>query len=142
MNKINKSKSIKFRNNLLRINELGLFVIIIFLSALIYFVNHEFLLLENIINILRSSVIYFIVGCGLTFVLVAGELDISVGSNLGFSGLIVAILLAKGIPIIIAIIIGIFCGISIGYINSFVVSQLKVPPLITTWEHYIFLEVL
>ncbi|MCL4417849.1 MAG: ABC transporter permease, partial [Actinobacteria bacterium] len=131
-NESKKSNLIKFRNNILQMNEIGLLIIVVFLGTIIYFKNHDFLLIENLINILRSSVFYFIVGCGLTFVLVAGELDISVGSNLGFSGLIVALLLQNGMPVVFAIILAIFCGLSIGYINSFIVSQLKVPPLIAT----------
>ena len=113
-------------------NEIGLIIIVVLLGIVIYLINHDFLSAENIIGILRNSVFYFIIGCGLTFVLIAGELDISVGSIVGFSGLIAAILLQKGIPVVFSIIIGIFCGLLIGYINSFIIGRLKVPPLIAT----------
>ena len=130
MNKDSKLK--KFRNIIFQMNEIGLIIIVVLLGIVIYLINHDFLSAENIIGILRNSVFYFIIGCGLTFVLIAGELDISVGSIVGFSGLIAAILLQKGIPVVFSIIIGIFCGLLIGYINSFIIGRLKVPPLIAT----------
>jgi len=130
LNKDSKLK--KFRNIIFQMNEIGLIIIVVLLGIVIYLINHDFLSAENIIGILRNSVFYFIIGCGLTFVLIAGELDISVGSIVGFSGLIAAILLQKGIPVVFSIIIGIFCGLLIGYINSFIIGRLKVPPLIAT----------
>jgi len=132
LDKGKESKLSKVRNKIIQINEIGLFVIIILLGAAIFIKNQDFLSVENIISILRSSVFYFIVGCGLTFVLVAGELDLSIGSNLGFSGMVTAILLQNGIPVAISIIAGIFSGLFVGFINSIIVGQFKIPPLIAT----------
>jgi ribose/xylose/arabinose/galactoside ABC-type transport system permease subunit len=127
-----ESKIIKFKNKILQINEAGLIIIMILLIAGFYIKNQDFLSGENIISILRSSVFYFIIGCGSTYVLVAGELDLSIGSLTAFCGIITTVALQLNIPVVLAIIIGILTGLLGGLINSIIVGTFKIPPLIGT----------
>jgi len=81
---------------------------------------------------MRGAVFYFIVGIGMTFVLICGQIDLSVGSNLAFSGLICAYVIIGGIPIPLAILIAILTSMFIGFLNGIMVTKFKIPALIVT----------
>ena len=119
-------------SKLLRIQELGLLGFIVAFSVLIAIINPEFVSFNNLINILRSSVFIFIIGCGMTFVLVGGEIDLSVGSVFGFTAVVFAISLRAGINIFLSIIITLISGIIVGLITGQIVVRFKIPALIVT----------
>ncbi|MBE0478179.1 ABC transporter permease [Candidatus Aerophobetes bacterium] len=88
---------------------------------------------HNIINVLRQAVALGLVGMGQTFVILAGGIDLSVGSTISLTSCLSAgIMAGRGEMVIPAILITFAVGICIGAANGFAVSYLKVPPLITT----------
>ena len=91
-----------------------------------------FLAKNNLINISQQIVTYLIIGCGLTFCLVCGGTDLSAGSSLGLSGIIVASLLIAGVPIYVAIPLAILFGLFMGIVNGFCIEVLGVFPFIAT----------
>jgi len=138
-NRIKKNSWLKrVINNTLQIRELTMFLIIIIFGLLIYSINRDFITVPNLVNILRGSAFYFIIGCGVTYVIIAGELDLSVGSAMALSGLISVLILKSGlnIPIILvvilAVIVGILSGAAIGFISGNLVTRLKIPSLVVT----------
>ncbi|MEM1484341.1 ABC transporter permease [Oscillospiraceae bacterium PP1C4] len=87
---------------------------------------------NNLINILQQVVTYAIIGYGLTFCLVCGGTDLSAGSSMALSGIIVTSLLIKGVPLTICIIVALGFGILMGIINGFSIEVLGVVPFIAT----------
>jgi ribose/xylose/arabinose/galactoside ABC-type transport system permease subunit len=119
-------------SKLLNIQELGLLIFIVAFGLFITVINPTFIKLENILNVLKSSSLKFIIGCGMTFVLVGAEIDLSVGSVYGFCGLATALALSFGVNVIVSIVIGIASGLLIGFITGMIVTNFKIPALVVT----------
>lgn len=117
---------------LLKMRELGLLAAVVIFGTIIAVVNPVFLSFENLVNVFRASVFIFIVGCALTFVFVGGELDLSVGSVLGLTGVVTALAMLRGIPVPLGILVGLSLGAGIGLINGFLVTRFRIPALIVT----------
>ncbi|GHT48007.1 ribose ABC transporter permease [Spirochaetia bacterium] len=87
---------------------------------------------DNFLIILRQTSINFIIAMGMTFVILTGGIDLSVGSVLAFSGAISAYLLSNGAPGIVAIFAALLIGAGCGLINGFLISYGKLQAFITT----------
>ncbi len=109
----------------------GILVLLIFIAALILTTN-DFLTLTNLDNLVRQVAVFAILSIGQLFVILTGGIDLSVGSVLGLSGGVTALLLAAGAPIPLAILAGLLVGLLVGVINGLLVSRLKLPPFIAT----------
>jgi len=113
-------------------SELGIAVPLVLLIVIVGIVNPVFFDLDNIFNVLRQSSFTFIIGLAMTFVLVGGGLDLSVGSVLALGGVIAGLALLGGVPIWIAVLLGVLAGVLIGLFNGIVVAVFKIPSLIVT----------
>ncbi|MCL2593487.1 MAG: ABC transporter permease [Defluviitaleaceae bacterium] len=91
-----------------------------------------FLAPANLRNILQQLVIFVIIACGLTFPIVGGGNDLSVGASMALAGIVVVALLIAGTPLVIAIIISLVIGIATGILNGFFIEFLGVVPFIAT----------
>ncbi|ARF68867.1 ribose ABC transporter permease [Paenibacillus larvae subsp. pulvifaciens] len=107
---------------------LGLIILIIIVSVL----NPSFLEPLNILNLLRQVSINALIAFGMTFVILTGGIDLSVGSILALSSAFVANMLVSGFEPILAIIIGCFLGGMMGMINGLMITQGKMAPFIAT----------
>ncbi len=105
-----------------------LIVLIIALSV----ASEYFFTWINFRNILDQCSVYLILSLGMTFVIASGGIDLSVGSVAGMSGVIMAVLMKAGMPVLPAVILGILSGIISGIANGAIVSMLKINPFITT----------
>lgn len=94
--------------------------------------NPNFLLPDNLLEILRTSVIYFIMGCGAALLVIGGGLDFSVGSIFTISALVGTSLISQGVPMGIGIVAAIVVGGLAGVINHLIVTYWHVPPIIAT----------
>jgi len=92
----------------------------------------RFLTVRNVVNIVQQISILTIVGVGLTFCFAAREIDLSVGFAASLGGLLVPLLLTKGVPIPVAILAGLGAGLVIGLVNAAIVTLVGVPSLIAT----------
>lgn len=116
---------------------LGLLVPLILLIVLITVVNPVFLDGRNIFNVFRQIAIFLILGTGMTIVMAARGIDLSVGSTVALSGCVAGIILKSGmfgdgLLSVVAVIAAIGVGACVGLVNGFAVTALKVPPLIVT----------
>ncbi|MEG2623801.1 MAG: ABC transporter permease, partial [Clostridia bacterium] len=91
-----------------------------------------FLKVDNIMTIALQTAITAITAYGMTFVIVSGAVDLSIGSTIAFTGVIVALLLQVGVPAWMAIIVTLLAGVLTGCINGFMVAKMKLPPFIAT----------
>ena len=106
-------------------------VLLIFVAALILTTN-DFLTLTNLDNLVRQVAVFAILSVGELFVILTGGIDLSVGSILGLSGGVTALILASGASIPVAILVGLGVGLVVGLVNGLLVSRLKLPPFIAT----------
>ncbi|HVB20878.1 MAG TPA: ABC transporter permease [Ktedonobacteraceae bacterium] len=109
----------------------GILVLLIFFAVMILLTN-DFLTPTNLENLVRQVAVFAILSVGQLFVILTGGIDLSVGSVLGVSGGVTALLLADGMSIPLAILIGLLIGLGIGLINGLLVARLKLPPFIAT----------
>jgi ribose transport system permease protein len=112
--------------------EFLLAVITIVLFGAMSFTVPNFLTKTNILSIFHGMSLSTIVVIGMTVVMIAGMVDLSVGSVLGCSGFAVAITMRAGVPIPIAVTIGVLAAIGWGSITGFMVSKVGVNFLIAS----------
>ena len=112
--------------------EFGVFVALVVLCVALPLLNDRFLTPTNLLNIGRQVSLMGIMAVGMTFVLVSGEVDLSVGSTYGLCGIAVGVLLVAGYPLALAIAAGLVLGAGIGLINGVLSTYLRVPSLIAT----------
>lgn len=105
---------------------------LIVFSLIISLLNDRFLTMGNMLNVLRQTSINSVIAAGMTFIILTGGIDLSVGSTLALTGAVGASLLASGVPLILALIITIILGAFIGFLNGLVISKGKVQPFIAT----------
>jgi len=116
----------------LGMKESGVIIPTIVLLIAVQIINPIFLSGENIINILRSSSFTLMTALGMTFVMIAGGIDLSVGSVVGIGGVITGIALTHNLPIFVGVLLGILTGVVIGYINGYIITKFKIAPLMMT----------
>ena len=105
---------------------------LIVFSVIVAFINSRFMTTSNILNILRQTSINAVIATGMTFVILTGGIDLSVGSILGFSGAVAAMMLASGVDSIIAIPVALIVGLMVGALNGVLISKGKLQPFIVT----------
>jgi ribose transport system permease protein len=108
---------------------LGSLVAVIIVMTLL---NSRFLTLGNIINISRHMSINMIIAVGMTFCLISGGMDLSVGSVGITAGCLAGVIMANTGNIPLAVGAGMLSGIFFGYINGVVIAKLRVNPFVTT----------
>lgn len=118
--------------DILSIREIGVLIPLVLMAIAIGCMNGAFFSFENIINVLRSTSFTFIVGVGMTIVLISAGLDLSIGSVFALGGMAAGFALHAGIPVPLAILLGILVGVLIGAVNGAIVVWAGIPPFITT----------
>ncbi|MCZ0737704.1 ABC transporter permease [Phreatobacter sp. AB_2022a] len=93
----------------------------------------NFLTETNILNVLRQAALLFLVGSGLTLVLIGGGIDLSVGANLGLSACLAALTLKATDSLVLTLLVGLATGTVIGLANGLAVAVMRIPPFIATY---------
>ncbi len=108
---------------------LGVLLVVIFIMAIM---SPYFFSWKNCRNILNQSAIYLALSIGMTFVICAGQIDLSVGAIIGFSGVCMGLLLNQGVSPIWAILIELLIGVIVGIVNGIFVAYGKINSFIVT----------
>ena len=110
--------------------------LVLFVAVFIIFglSSPRFWLPENIINIIKQAAVFAgIIGVGMTFVLLTGGIDLSVGSNMYLSVVCAGLLMrSSGLEIVPALLVSIIVGTLFGAFNAFCIIRLKIIPFMTT----------
>jgi ribose/xylose/arabinose/galactoside ABC-type transport system permease subunit len=93
--------------------------------------TNRFLSPLNLTNILVQSSIMAVIAIGMTFVIVGGGFDLSVGSTVAFAGCVAAMAMVQ-FGLIAGVVAGIAAGVAVGLVNGLIIAQLGVNPFITT----------
>ena len=121
-------------------------VLVVNILLVIYFwrASPDFLTQDNIANITWIVAPIAIIAIGEVFLLVCGELDLSVGFVLGFSGFLMHYLIDYySVPAVLAVLLCLLMGVAVGFCNGFITVALGVPSFITTLgTGYILLGIL
>ena len=117
---------------LIRAQEAGLVGVLVALSLAFGALNSSFLTADNIRNVFVAVAVVGIMSIGESFVIMAGDIDLSVGSVLGLSGLCAASVMAMGVPFWLAIPLGVGVGALCGLATGLVVAFGKVSSFIVT----------
>ena len=114
--------------------QFGILIVFIGLFAVLGIMAPEsFLSGGNLINVMRQASAQMVVAIGMTFVLILGGIDLSVGSVANLCGTISAGLIVKnGMSLEAAVVIGMAIGLGLGVVNGIVISKLKLQPFIAT----------
>ncbi len=118
------------RKNIL--DNMGAFIALIILVISMTFLSPAFLRTQNILNIFVHISTIAIMGIGMTFVILTGGIDLSVGSLAAFTALIMAVSMKAGVPVWAALLIGAAAGALQGWLNGAIIAFVKVPPFIVT----------
>lgn len=111
----------------------AVFVLVAMILAFVIIEPDTFATTSNLIQVLNQSALTAIVSMGLTFVLAAGDFDLSVGYATSFCGVLVAGFIQRnGLPIPAAIVLVLAAGAMIGLANGLIVTRVGVNPLIAT----------
>ncbi len=103
------------------------------LFAVFSLTTSTFLTSDNLFNILRNISFIGIVATGMTFLLVAGEIDLSVGSVFGFLTVVMGVLVARlGISPWPALLLVIALGALVGLVNGLISTRLAIPSFVVT----------
>ncbi|MCJ0952767.1 ABC transporter permease subunit [Mammaliicoccus sciuri] len=108
------------------------FIGLILLIVVISIMNSAFLDLSNLLNLLRQVSINGLIAFGMTFVILTGGIDLSVGSILALSSAFTAILITSGLDQIVALIVGVLGGFLLGVFNGVLVTFGSMAPFIAT----------
>ena len=107
-------------------------LILLILVIVVTIMNPKFLTTYNILNVFRQISVNGLIALGMTFVILTGGIDLSVGAILGLSGMALGLLILAGTPDVLAIIIVIVLGAFLGLFNGLLVSKLKLQAFIVT----------
>lgn len=112
----------------------GIFWIMLILIVIMSFISPAFFTGQNLMNIVKQAAITSIVGVGMTFVLITGGIDLSVGSVMALSGTLAASVAVadKGLPLILVLLTGVGLGALCGLANGIGVAYIEFPPFIMT----------
>ncbi|PIC62715.1 ribose ABC transporter permease [Sporosarcina sp. P13] len=107
---------------------IGLLLIVVIISIM----SPSFLTLNNLFNVLRQVSINALIAFGMTFVILTGGIDLSVGSILALTGAVTAGMMSGGMDPILAMLLGVLLGVLLGAINGLIIAKGKVAPFIAT----------
>lgn len=108
-----------------------LYIIVLGIIGLTY-AKPEFLSPPSVAAVMLSLTAQCIIAIGMTILLVSGTFDLSVGSTFALAGTVTAIWLKSGVPVPMAVGLGLAVGILIGLINGLIITELRINAFITT----------
>lgn len=114
---------------LIEYNFIAIFLVVVAIAAVL---SPNFLTPTNIANLFQQAAVVGVVAVGMTFVILTGNIDLSVGSVVALCGMLVAVLLAGGMPILPALALTILTGALAGAIIGLITALAEVPSFIVS----------
>ena len=113
-------------------DKLVLMAAIVAVFILFTSLNRNFMTMANIINLLVASSLVGLVAIGHTYLIIAGQNDLSPGSLAALSGVVAALLVSWGVPFMAAVLITIVIAAVVGVFNAWMVNKIKLEAFIAT----------
>jgi ribose/xylose/arabinose/galactoside ABC-type transport system permease subunit len=116
-----------------KFKEYGIFIAFLLICITLTFISPQFLTISNWSIIFTQVAINALLAFGVTFVIITGGIDLSIGSIVAVSGIVVATLgHPDQFPLIVPILGGLLMGLFIGILNGFLITKSKIAPFIVT----------
>jgi ribose transport system permease protein len=123
------------------VKEYGIYLVLLALMVFFSVVTGIFLTPSNLFNVARQISMLGIAAVGMTFVLLVGGIDLSVGSQVSLINIVTAWFMVKaGLPPLLSCLISIALASLIGFLNGWIIANIKMPPLIVTLASMTMLE--
>jgi ribose transport system permease protein len=106
---------------------------VLLIATSLALLSDAFLTVPNLLNVLRQAALLFLIASGLTLVVLAGGLDLSIGANVGLSACLVATAVQSTGSVVVGIAVGCLSGTVLGFVNGAIVAGLKLKPIIATY---------
>lgn len=103
------------------------------ISLALSLASGSFLTLGNVLNVLRQASLLFFIASGLTLVVLAGGLDLSVGANVGLSACLAGTVIQQTGSAVVGVMVALATGGAIGLLNGLMVTALRIPSFIATY---------
>jgi ribose transport system permease protein len=116
----------------INLSSFTIIILTLVLGAALTFTSETFLSVNNFVSILYGVSINFWGAIGFVYLMIMGELDLSVGSVYAFSGMMVGLLMKNHWPLLPALAVALTLSAAIGFINGFLVVRFKVPSMMIT----------
>jgi len=116
----------------MRARQFGTLIGLVALSGVLWILTPHFLTLSNLLNVAEQTSINAIVAVGMTFVILSGGIDLSVGSIVAVSGVVLGMALRDEQPLALALLAALVTGSICGLLNGLLVSFGNLPPFIVT----------
>jgi ribose/xylose/arabinose/galactoside ABC-type transport system permease subunit len=113
-------------------------LLLILVGAVLSLRSPYFLTVDNLLNVLLSIAIEGIIVLGMTYLIIIGELDLSVGSTMALAGVLAVVLQKYGV--ITAVAAGIAAGFVVGIVNGILVTRIRITSLAATLGMMILLS--
>ena len=114
------------------LSQYAIFVALAVECVVLAIATDSFLTANNLTNVIRQNAFPAIIAAGMTFVILTGGIDLSVGSVVALSGVLCADAIVHGWSIPAAVLLGIATGLVVGLVNGLVITRIGVPPFIVT----------
>ncbi len=112
--------------------EILLVVILALLFIFFGISSPVFFRVDTLMMLFKQASVYGIIAIGMTFVIASSGIDLSVGSVVGLSGVVVSMCMVSGLPILVSVLIALAASALVGVFNGLLVNDAKVPPFIAT----------
>ncbi|PHD61656.1 autoinducer 2 import system permease LsrD [Bacillus wiedmannii] len=111
----------------------GVLIVLLFIEFILFsFISSDFLNISNLLFSTNDFLFIAIAAIPMTFVIVTGGIDVSVGSIMGLTSIIIGVLWMNGIPILLAVILALLISCLAGALNGFIIKMTDVEPLVVT----------
>ncbi|MBU5217637.1 autoinducer 2 import system permease LsrD [Bacillus sp. RA(2023)] len=111
----------------------GVLIVLLLLEFILFsFINSDFLNISNLLFSTNDFLFIAIAAIPMTFVIVTGGIDVSVGSIMGLTSILIGVLWMNGIPILLAVIIALIISCLAGALNGIIIKMTDVEPLVVT----------
>lgn len=112
--------------------KLGIVASLLVLMLVFTIMTNKFLSVSNFLNILQQAAINLCVAVGMTFVIITGGIDLSVGSVMALSGMIMAQMMDAGVLPLAAVAAGLILGAACGALNGVMIARMQLQPFLVT----------
>ncbi len=115
------------------LRQYGIFLAFVIICCFLSYANSQFLTVSNWSIIFTQVAINSLLAFGVTFVIITGGIDLSIGSIVAVAGVVAALLASQpNLPLIFPIIGGLLAGFLFGFINGLIITKSKIAPFIVT----------
>lgn len=115
----------------LYLDKMGIVLVVILTFIIFAVLDSQFLTWTNILNMIRQTAINGILAAGMTFVILTGGIDLSVGAIVALSG-VCGVYFSLHMPTPLAVLLGVCVGALAGFVNGFLTAKTRLPSIIVT----------